>query len=361
MAKKLAFDRVLFTTVVILLALGLTMVFSASAVVDHREGGRADAYLVKQILAAAVGLLAMLGLMHLDYRQLGRRWVVLGLVGCVAALQGLALAGPAVNSSRRWLLFGGVSVQPSELAKLVLVVYLADLVARREERERERELLVPALLVSGLLAGLVLLGRDLGSAIMLGLVTALMLVLAGLPWRHLAGLSLAAAPVVALAILAEDYRVDRLKAFLDPSAKPLTDGFQASQSLIAIGSGGLFGLGLGQSLQKLHFLPYAHSDFVFSIVGEELGLVGALGVLGLFGLLLWRGVRAGLRAPDAFGRYLAWGLSGALTLQALIHVSVAVGLLPATGLTLPFVSYGGSSLVMTMVACGVLLNVSQHA
>ncbi len=360
MAKKLAFDRVLFTTVVILVALGLAMVFSASAVVAHRQGGKADVFLLKQSLAVAVGLLAMLALMHLDYRELGRRWVVLGLVGVVVALQSLVLFGPALNSTRRWLLVGGLSIQPSEIAKLVLVLYLADLVARREERGRQRELLVPALVVAGLMAGLVFLGRDLGSALILGLMTGLMLVLAGVPWRHLAALGLAAAPIVALSIFTVDYRIDRLRAFLDLAAEPLGYGFQANQSLIAIGSGGLFGVGLGQSLQKLHFLPFAHSDFVFSIVGEELGLAGALGVLGLFGLLLWRGVRAGLRAPDAFGRYLAWGLSGALTLQALIHMSVAVALLPATGLTLPFISYGGSSLVVTLAACGVLLNVSQH-
>jgi cell division protein FtsW len=208
---------------------------------------------------------------------------------------------------------------------------------------------------------LVLVGRDLGTAAMLVATTALLLFLAGLPMWRILGAAALVAPLVAAAIYFEPYRRARWLAFLDPAADPRGAGFQALQSLIAVGSGGIFGLGLGQGVQKLHFLPYPHSDFVFSIVAEELGLVGCVVLLVLFGVFLWRGARAGRRAPDAFGRYLAWGLTGALSIQAAVHISVALALLPATGITLPFVSYGGTSMVASLAACGLILNVSQHA
>jgi cell division protein FtsW len=211
-----------------------------------------------------------------------------------------------------------------------------------------------------LMSGLVLLQPDMGTAALLVSAAMLLLFLAGLAWRWvLLGIA-AALPLVAWVVFSADYRRERLLAFLDPEKDPLGSGFQALQSLIAVGSGGLLGLGPGQSMQKLYFLPYPHSDFIYAIVGEELGLLGALGVVALFMVLLWRGARAGLRAPDPLGRYLAWGFTGILVLQALINVSVALALLPTKGIPLPFISYGGSSLVVSMTACGVLLNVSQH-
>jgi len=369
MAKKLAFDRILFTTVVVLVGLGLAMVYSASAVVASQPGGRLDAMLFKQIVAIAVGLAAMALAMHLDYRVWSRRWVVWGIVAGVLSLQVVALLSPTLNNSRRWLFVGGVSLQPSELAKLGLVIFLAYQIAKRvdaptgEEAADRRSgtgLVLPTALIAGPMAALVLLGRDLAGAVLVAVVAAFMLFLAGMPWTQLAVGAATLAPLVASAILWEPYRRQRLLAFLTPEADPLGWGFQASQSLIAVGSGGLFGLGLGKGLQKLYFLPYPHSDFVFSIIGEELGLLGALGVVGLFGLFLWRGMLAGFRAPDAFGRYLAWGLTGVVVLQALFHISVAIALLPTTGLTLPFISYGGSSMVVCLAASGVVLNVSQH-
>jgi cell division protein FtsW len=181
-----------------------------------------------------------------------------------------------------------------------------------------------------------------------------------MPYLPMIAASATVGPLLAAAVFFEPYRRQRFLAFLEPEKDPLGAGFQAIQSLIALGSGGWIGVGLGRSVQKLHFLPYPHSDFVFSIVGEELGYVGALVVMALFGVLLWRGLAAGFRAPDPFGKYLAWGLSAAITIQAFVHISVAASLLPATGITLPFVSYGGSSLVVTLVASGLLLNVSQH-
>jgi cell division protein FtsW len=363
MAKKLAYDRVLFTIVIVLVGLGLTMVYSASGVGGGDRGGSTtdgQVLLVKQAVAAALGLIAMWVMMHLDYRVLARRGLVWLGVGGALFLLTVALLGPELNSTNRWIRIGFFSLQPSELAKLVLVPFLAYQVARRERAEDSRDFVIPSLLVGGLLTVMVLVGRDLGSALMLTGITLLVLFLAGMPWSQLLLGLLIAFPAAVAAVWFEPYRKRRLLAFLAPEQDPLGAGFQAIQSLIAIGSGGLFGVGLGNGLQKLHFVPYPHSDFVYAIIGEELGLIGALGVVLLFGILCWRGIVAGLRAPDTFGRYLAWGFTAALTLQALVHISVVLGLLPATGVTLPFISYGGSSLVVTLVASGVLLNISQH-
>ena len=201
---------------------------------------------------------------------------------------------------------------------------------------------------------------DLGTTVLICVATVMMLFLAGVEWRYFAVGFAALLPALGFLVYSVPYRRQRLMAFLDPDLEPLRAGYQARQSLIAIGSGGVVGRGLGESLQKLYFLPHPHSDFVYSIVGEELGLLGAVGLLLLFGVLAWRGLRTGLKAPDEFGRYLAWGLTGVRVVQALIHISVAVALMPTKGIPLPFISYGGSSLVVSLVACGVLLNVSQH-
>ena len=211
-----------------------------------------------------------------------------------------------------------------------------------------------------MVAVLILLQPDLGTTVLICGTTILMLFLAGVEWRYFAGGFVALLPALWFLIYSVPYRRQRLMAFLDPDLEPLRSGYQARQSLIAIGSGGVLGRGLGESLQKLYFLPHPHSDFVYSIVGEELGLVGGVGVLGLFGVFTWRGLRTGWRAPDVFGRYLAWGLTGVVVLQALIHMSVALALMPTKGIPLPFLSYGGSSLMVSLAACGVLLNISQH-
>ena len=360
MAKKLAFDAVLFTTVLILVVFGLTVVYSASVATAKNHQGSESALMMKQVFAAALGIVAMWLAMHFDYRHFGRKGVIWGLFGLTVGLLTLALVSPALNNTNRWLIVFGMSFQPSELAKLVVVPLVAYQLAKTENLRENRRFVLPAMLAAGSLAVLVLLGRDLGTAAMLVATTALLFFLAGLPlWRMLVAAGLIV-PVAVLAIVLEPYRRARWLAFLDPEADPLGSGFQALQSLIAVGSGGPFGLGLGQGVQKLHFLPYPHSDFVFSIVAEELGLIGSLIMVLLFGVLLWRGSRAGRRAPDALGRYLAWGLTGGLCIQAAVHVSVALALLPATGITLPFVSYGGSSLVASLASCGVILNVSQH-
>lgn len=360
MAKKLAFDRWLFTTVVLLVGFGLEMVYSASGAIARGRDFAMNRFLVRQALAAALGFAAMLALMHFDYRRLRRPGVVYGLLGLVFLLLVGVLFAPAVNGTRRWFFIAGLSVQPSELAKLAVVPFLAYQIEKKPERINQRELLLPCALVVGVIALLVLLQPDFGTALLLVAATALVIFLAGLSWRYVLAAGSALIPVALALAFTAGYRRQRLLSFLDPEKYALTSGFQALQSLIAVGSGGVFGLGPGKSVQKLYFLPHPESDFIYSIIAEELGMIGAVAVLLLFGVLLWRGFRAGLKAPDAFGRYLAWGFTGVLVLQALINVSVALALLPTKGIPLPFLSYGGSSLVVAMAICGVLLNVSEH-
>jgi cell division protein FtsW len=364
MAKKRASDKVLFTVVVLLVAGGLVMVYSASAVVARSEGEGGgllgNPFLVKQGAAAALGLVAMLCAMHFDYRHLKLPLVAWGLLLATVALLVAVLFAPELNGTRRWFVFGPLSLQPAELAKLALIPFVAYHLDRKPGRVNGPELLLPVAAATGLVCGLVLLQPDLGtSALLMGTVV-LMVFVAGLSWRRLALAAAVLAPVAVVALLAAPYRRQRLLAFLDPEADPLGAGYQVLQSLIAVGSGGVFGLGLGNSAQKLFFLPYPHSDFIYAIVAEELGMVGALAVVALFLVLLWRGLAAAWNAPDAFGRHLGLGLTGILVLQALINVSVAVALLPTKGIPLPFLSYGGSSLVVSMTACGMLLNLSEH-
>jgi cell division protein FtsW len=360
MAKKLAFDKVLFTTVVLLMFFGLVMVYSASAALS-RDQGVLSHFLVKQSLAAGLGLLLMTWLMHVDYRRLREPAVIYTLMGaCLLLLVGV-LFSPQLNATRRWFFVGGISVQPSELAKLALIPFLAYQIEKKQERVNELSFLVPAGFFTALTASLILLEPDMGTAVLLCATFFLMIFLAGLSWRYILTALAVVPPILGALVMMEPYRRQRLFAFLDPEKDPLGSGFQALQSLIAVGSGGVFGLGPGKSVQKLFFLPHPESDFIFSIVAEELGMIGALAVVTAFAVIAWRGLAAGAKAPDAFGRYLGWGLTGMLVIQALLNVSVTVALLPTKGIPLPFISYGGSSLVVTLCICGILLNLSQHA
>ncbi len=360
MARKLAFDRTLFATVLLLTGLGLVMVYSASVLIARERGLAVNLLFAKQLVAAAIGIVAMLVMMHVDYRLLRRPAVIYTLLAGMLVLLIAVLFTPELNESRRWFFIGGISVQPSELAKLVLVLFIAYQIDRKLDRLDSYAFLLPCALATGLMAALVFLGRDLGTPVLICVPAFLMIFAAGVSWRYLALGAGILLPLASLAVIFEPYRLRRFLAFLNPEADPRGFGFQPLQSLIAVGSGGVFGLGPGNSMQKLYFLPSPHADFIFSIVAEELGLLGAAGVLALFALLLWRGVAAGLAAPDTFGRYLAWGLTAMVVAQALVHVSVALSLLPTTGVPLPLISHGGSSLVTTLAACGLILNVSQH-
>jgi cell division protein FtsW len=358
MAKKLAFDKVLFTTIMLLVGAGLVMVYSASAAIAR--GSWVNPFLVKQAIWAAIGLAAMAFVMHIDYRRLQQPAVVYSLLGIILVLLVGVLFSPELNGTRRWFFLAGLSLQPSELAKIALIPFLAYQIDRKLDRVNHFDLLLPFALATALTAGLVLLEPDMGTAVLLVTTSFLMVFLAGLSWRYVLGVGAAALPMLWFLVISVSYRRARLFAFLDPEHDPLGTGFQALQSLIAVGSGGVLGLGPGRSIQKLYFLPHPESDFIYAIIAEEMGMVGALAIVALFGVLAWRGILAGLRAPDSFGRYLAWGFTGILVIQALLNVSVAIALLPTKGIPLPFISYGGSSLVVTLCICGVLLNLSQH-
>jgi cell division protein FtsW len=364
MAKKLASDKVLFTVVVLLVGFGLVMVYSASAAVARDQVGAdspvANPFLVKQSVAAALGLIGMLVAMHVDYRRLKEPAVIYALVAALGLLLVFVLFQPTLNGTRRWFFIGPLSVQPSELAKLVLIPYVAYQIERKLGDVNRPEFLLPTAVVAALVTGLILMQPDFGTAVLLVATVGMMVFLAGLAWRYLALGFAVSTPVLAVVLWLASYRRQRLFTFLDPDADPLGAGYQVLQSLIAVGAGGVFGVGLGNSGQKLFYLPHPHSDFIYAIVAEELGMVGALAVVALFLVLLWRGVRAALHAPDLFGRYLGFGLTAMLVAQALINVSVAVALLPTKGIPLPFLSYGGSSLVVSMTAAGVLLNLSEH-
>jgi cell division protein FtsW len=270
--------------------------------------------------------------------------------------------GVSINGSRRWLRVGPLSFQPAELAKLALVLYLAAFLARkRDELQEFWRGVFPPLAVGGTLAMLVLAQPDLGSCLTLLALTLGLLFLAGARTRWLGLLVIPALPLAALAVWMAPYRMRRVFAFLDPWQDPRGSGFQIIQSWLALGGGGLFGRGIGESKQKLFYLPEAHTDFIFAIVGEELGFIGAALVVGLFAALVWRGLRVGIRAADPFGAYLALGITVLIATQTLVNLGVVTGMLPTKGLPLPFLSFGGSALVMTMLATGVLLNISQDA
>lgn len=361
MAVKLSPDRTLFITTVGLVSFGLVMLYSASAVVAHDAHRSSHFFLVKQAMWAAVGLLLMLALTRFDYRKLKHPVAIYGLLAITVALLVGVLFTPPLKNAHRWIRFGLLSFQPSELAKLTLVLGLAYQLEKR--RDRLAEFVsgwLPSLVVTGLLAFLVLIEPDYSTAMCLGFIGMCLFFVAGVPVRQLVGLAVVSGPILLWLVLSEDYRRERLLTFLDPFSDPLGKGFQIIQSFLAFGSGGTFGAGFMRSQQKLFYLPEPHSDFIFSVIGEELGLVGALAVVAAFCVLLWRGLVIAGRASDRFGALIAVGLTMLLVGQALINMGVTLGILPTTGLPLPFISSGGSSLVISMSAVGLLLSVSQH-
>jgi cell division protein FtsW len=363
MPRKLAPDVWLFGIAIVLLAAGVVMVYSASAIVAADRFQDPYFFLKKQVFWALLGAACLWTAIRLDYRRLEH--LVLPLLIFAGLLLVLVLVSPfgqAINGTRRWIRLGPVSFQPAELAKLALVLYLAAFLARKGEAIAEfRRGLLPPLAVAGTLAALVLAQPDLGTCLTIVTLTFTLLFLAGGRLRHLGVILLAALPTLAVAIWVAPYRVRRIIAFLDPWSDPRGSGFQIIQSWLALGNGGVFGQGIGASRQKLFYLPESHTDFIFAIVGEELGFVGATTIVALFAILIWRGLRIGLRAPDPFGSYLAIGITVLIATQTLVNLGVVTGLLPTKGLPLPFISFGGSALLVTLLSTGVLLNISQHA
>ncbi|HEX8136206.1 MAG TPA: putative lipid II flippase FtsW [Pyrinomonadaceae bacterium] len=362
MARKLQADKWLFAATAGLALFGIVMVYSASAVMAAQENGNQYYYVIKQAVWTLIGFGAMLVAMHFDYQRLRNRAIIYGLLALTVVMLMAVFGFSRVNGAHRWIKLAGFSIQPSEVSKLALALFLAYFFEKRAGEEGSFwRTFMPAIGVTGLLALLVVAEPDLGTAMMLTVVFVGIAYTAGTRLLHL---GMAAAPALlglAALLIFVPWRLQRLITFLNPWADPQDKGFQVVQSLIAIGSGGTGGLGFAQGKQKLFFLPFAHSDFIFAVVGEELGLFGALVVIAVFGIFLWRGLRASLLAPDRFGMLLGLGLVAGIVTQALFNISVVLSLVPTKGIPLPFISYGGSSLVPTLVSVGILLNISQYA
>jgi len=363
MARKLKSDKLLFTSTLVLVCASLVMVYSASAVIGlEKYAQRPTFFLFKQTTFALLGLALMPLVMRVDYRHYRQPAVIWTALAMVAlALVGV-LFGPRINGARRWFGVAGIGVQPSELAKIVVIFFVAAILERRMDRIDDLKYsLVPVAVVLGALVGLIMLQPDLGTALAIIVIVSAMVFAAGINYRYIIGLLLVSLPAAYLVLISADYRRRRMMVFLNPWDDPLGDGFQVIQSLIAVGTGGMFGRGLMAGVQKLFYLPYPHTDFIYAVIGEELGLAGATVVLACFCVIAWRGLRTAMRAPDRFGAFLALGLTAMIVVQAFFNISVVLGLLPTKGIPLPFVSFGGSSLLMSMIGMGILLNVSQHA
>ncbi len=356
-------DGWLVASVLGLCGVGLVMVYSSSAVVAFEQFQDAAYFFKRQLAWFALGCVAMVVSSRIHYTA-WRRWAALLLLASVGLLGAVLVpgVGEVTGGARRWIVVGPFRMQPVELAKFSLVVYLSHFLANRQERVRRfLHGLVPPVAFTGLLAALVLRQPDMGSAVVLVGITGAVLFCAGARVGHLLGLAAVAVPVAVHVALGEAYRRQRILAFLDPWRDSLGSGFHVIQSLVAVASGGLLGAGLGQSRQKFFYLPERHTDFIFAILAEELGLAGVVAVAGLYGVFVARTYRAALRAPDRYGALLAAGVGAWVAAQAGMNMGVATGLLPVTGVPLPFVSFGGSSLVVLMAASGVCLNLSQYA
>jgi cell division protein FtsW len=362
MARTLKSDKMLFWSTLLLVGVSLIMVYSASAVQQVNKHNPPTYFLLRQSAWALIGLPLLLGAMRLDYHHYRRPaliWTLLGVT--VAGLLGTFFFG-VVNGTQRWLTIGAFSAQPSELAKLAAILFAAALLERRMHRVNDvHYALLPIVIVTAGLAGLVYAEPDFGTAAILVLAVGAVVFAAGISYRHLLAAGAILVPVAIGLLLTRSYRVDRLMAFLSPTHDPGGLNYQRTQSLIAVGSGGVFGKGLMAGVQKIYYIPESHTDFIYAVIGEELGFIGCTVILLCFVLIAWRGFRAAILAPDRFGALLALGLTTMIAAQALVNMSVILGMLPTKGIPLPFVSNGGSSLVVSLLAMGILLNISQQS
>ena len=346
-----------------ILAIGLVMVYSASAVAAFHDYGDPYYYVKRQAVFALLGIAAMYVTMNTDYR-VWRRWAVPALLICFGLLIIVLVPGIGVvrGGARSWLGIGSLGIQPSEFMKLAMILFMARYLSERLDKMHSfRQGLLPPLLILGLAFGLIMMQPDLGTAVVMFGAAMLVIYAAGARLAHLGGLALIGLAGLVALIAAAPYRLQRITAFLDPWQDPLGAGYQSIQSLYAIGPGGLVGLGLGMSRQKYNYLPEPQTDFIFSILAEELGFIGGTLLILLFLILVWRGMRTAIALSDPFGNLLASGIVGIFAVQVLINIGVVTGMLPVTGITLPLVSYGGSSLTLLLTALGILLNLSRFS
>jgi len=368
-ARRLETDRWLFGVTLVLCLMGAVMIFSASAITAQQMYGHSYIFVARQAAWLLIGLLGMFALMKLDYHRLGEPAVVYTVLCVVLVMLVGTFFLDKSHATHRWIKLGPLNLQPSEMAKLAIILYLAWFLDLRRRRETSLEFrkqdflqtILPAVAPILVCVALIVAQPDLGTSVDVVLIMAAILFVAGLSWKWLAVGAAAGLPALLLLIMNASYRQARLMAFLHPDSDPQGAGFQLLQSLIAVGSGGFTGVGLMESKQKLFYLPEAHTDFIFAVICEELGFLGATIVIALFAMYAWRGLRAAFNAPDGFGRMVALGVTAMVLFQALINFAVVLGMMPTKGIPLPFVSYGGSSLLVMLLATGVLLNISQQA
>ncbi len=362
MARKLKSDKPLFIATLVLLGANVVMVYSASAMLAMDRFEQADFFVFRQATWVVVGGLLLWGVIRIDYRELKQPAVIWTGLGITALALIAVLFSAPINGTRRWFGIAGFGVQPSELAKLMLIIFAAAQLDREMSRVNSSlRAMLPLVAVTGAAALLILLQPDFGTVMAILVILGVMVFAAGLHYRYVIGLALLAVPLLRVLIWEVPYRRARVLAFLDPWADPLGGGFQVVQSLIAVGTGGIFGKGLMRGVQKLFYLPEPHTDFIYAVIAEETGLLGATVVLACFAVIACRGFAVAAHAPDRFGAFLALGLTTMVALQAFLNISVVLGLVPTTGIPLPFVSAGGSSLLIGLAGMGILLNVSQHA
>lgn len=353
----------LFMVTVILLSIGVVMVYSSSAISAYETLKDSAYYLKRHLIYLFLGGLAAMWIMSVDYDLIRKRIKPILVISFLLLILVLVPhVGREIAGARRWFRFSILSFQPSQVAKLVLILYFADVLSRKQNEIRSfTRGFLPPMIILGLSVGLILLEPDLGTAVAISLVSFIMLFVAGIRLFHLVPVLISSMPALAVIILAKPYRMKRILAFLNPWQDPQGIGFQIIQSYIALGSGGLIGVGLGQSRQKLLYLPGCHTDFIFSIIGEELGLIGTAAIIALFAVFIWLGIKISVRSRDLFGHLAALGITSMIGLEAIINIGVATGSIPTKGLSLPFISYGGSSLVVDMMAVALLLNIAKHS
>lgn len=357
-------DFILIIVTLALLSIGLIMVYSASAVwAAYKFDGDSFFFAKRQLLFAGVGVMGMFFIMNVDYWN-WRNWSKVLILICFILLVAVLIPGIGLerNGSRSWIGVGAFSIQPSEFTKLAMIAFLAKFLSENQKHITTiKKGLAPSLGIVFFAFGMIMLQPDLGTGTVMVGTCIVMIFVSGARVMHFVWMGLIGVAGFVALVASAPYRIKRITSYLDPWEDPLGSGFQMIQSLLAIGPGGLFGLGLGQSRQKFFYLPEPQTDFIFAIISEELGFIGGSFVLLLFSLLLWRGIRIALGAPDLYGSFLAVGIISMIAIQVMINISVVTGLIPVTGITLPFLSYGGSSLTLMLMAMGVLLNISRHA
>jgi cell division protein FtsW len=361
MAKRVSADRWLFGVTLLMVAAGLVMVFSASAIVAKAKFGSESEFLRKQIIYAVAGLVAMFALMRVDYRKLNRQGLVYAVLGVTSVLLAAVFLLDRSHNTHRWIKLGFLSFQPSELAKPAIILFMAHFLADRLRSITDlRHTILPAVIPTGLFCVLIVAQPDLGTAMTCAFITLAILYVCGIEWKYIGMATLLAIPPLYILLFRTAWRARRMLAFVNPYADPQGAGFHIIQSLIAVGTGGVFGRGLMEGTQKLFYLPEPQTDFIFAVVSEELGWIGAICFVAAFAFFCFRGLRAAWNTRDNFARLLAVGITAMVGIQAFFNISVVLGLLPTKGIPLPFISYGGSSLIVTLASVGVLLNITQQ-